>query len=225
MTRPGVCNLVRMSLAQRAMQNPLLAPIYERAWRPALFFTAMGFDLPHYRHEKQKAVEALRLRPGSRVLDIACGPGNFTREYAAAVGPSGTAIGLDLSVPMLTRARTDSSATGATYVLASAHELPFDDRSLDAVACYGALYLIPDPFRALEEMVRVVRPGGRIAVMTSLASDHPLLRQVQQRATAPSGLRVFGRDEIFARLRTAGFGELTLETHGVLQYVAGTAPG
>jgi ubiquinone/menaquinone biosynthesis C-methylase UbiE len=214
-----------MSLALRAMHHPLLAPIYERAWRPALFLTAMGFDLPHYRHEKEKAVEALRLRHGSSVLDVACGPGNFTRVYADAVGPRGVAIGLDLSAPMLGRARADSSASGAAYVLGSAHQLPFAEGSLDAVACYGALYLIPDPFRALDEMVRVVRPGGRIAVMTSLASDFRLLRRLQERATAPSGLRVFGRDEIFARLRTAGFGELTLETHGVLQYVAGTAPG
>lgn len=213
-----------MSLAQRAMQNPLLAPIYERAWRPALFFTAMGFDLPHYRHEKQKAVEALRLRPGSTMVDVACGPGNFTRMYADAVGPTGVAIGIDLSAPMLARARLDNSASGAAYVRGSAHRLPFADRSLDAAACYGALYLIPEPFRALEEMIRVLRPGGRIAVMTSLGADRRLLRQLQERAVAPSGLRVFGRDEIYSRLRTAGFGELSLETHGVLQYVAGTAP-
>lgn len=214
-----------MSLAQRAMQHPLLAPIYERAWRPTLFLTAMGFDLPHFLHEKEKAVEATRLGPGDRILDIACGPGNFTAGFASVVGPTGAAIGLDLSAPMLARALRDNAGTGASYVLASGHRLPFADRSLDAVLCYGALYLIPDPFRVVDEMIRVVRPGGRIAIMASLASGRRRMRTLQERATAPTGLRVFGRDDFTSRLRAVGFTEVSWEAHGVLQYVAGTAPG
>jgi ubiquinone/menaquinone biosynthesis C-methylase UbiE len=212
-----------MSLAQRAMEHRLLAPVYERVWRPAWFLSAMAFDVPNFLHEREKAVAALRLEPGDRVLDVACGPGNFTGVYAAAVGPSGVAVGIDLSRPMLERALVANSVTGAHYVQGSGHHLPFADDSFDSVACYGALYLIPDPFRAVEEMIRVLRPGGRIAVMTSVAPD--AVRGLAQRAVGPAGLRVFGSHEVTERLEAAGFDEVSRETHGFFQYVAGTAPG
>jgi ubiquinone/menaquinone biosynthesis C-methylase UbiE len=222
---PGPANLTGMSLALRAMHHPLLAPIYERVWRPALFFTAMGFDLEHYRHEKEHAVSSLRLSPGDRVLDLACGPGNFTAHLASVVGPHGKAIGLDLSQPMLRRALADNGADGASYVEASGHKLPFVDGSLDAVLCYGALYLIPLPFVVVDEMLRVVRPGGRVAIMASLAADREPFRSLERRAAAQTGLRVFDKDAFTTRLRRAGFTEISFEPHGALQYVAGTAPG
>lgn len=206
------------------MQHPALAVVYERAWRPALFTAAMGFDLRHARREKQLAVEALRLAPGDTVLDLACGPGSFTSVFAATVGPEGCALGLDTSAPMLARARIDNAATGARFVRGDAHRLPFPDGSLDAAICYGALYLIPDPFAALAEMVRVVRPGGRLAVMTSVEAGPSVVRRLERTLAAPGGLRVFTRDDITSRLREAGFTEVAQEVHGVLQYVAGTAP-
>ena len=100
------------SLAQRAMQHPLLAPVYERAWRPFFGWAFMGFDLDHLRHERSLTVAALRLRPGDVVLDVACGPGNFTAAFAAAVAPTGLAIGVDLSAPMLARARATNALPG-----------------------------------------------------------------------------------------------------------------
>lgn len=213
-----------MGLAQRAMQHPLLAPVYERAWRPAWFLSAMAFDVPHFLHEQEKVTRALRLGPGDRVLDVACGPGNFTRGYAEAVGPAGCAVGVDLSWPMVRRAVTHNAGTGASYVLGSAHALPFGSDSFDAVACHGALYLIPEPFRALDELVRVVRPGGRLAVMASVATDRAGFRRVAQRVAGTGGLRVFAPDTLPGRLRTSGFTEVEVETHGFFQYVAGTAP-
>lgn len=213
-----------MSLAQRAMQHPMLAPVYERAWRPAWFLSAMAFDVPHFLHEKDKVVRALRLQPGHRVLDVACGPGNFTREYAVAVAPGGCAVGVDLSMPMLRRALSHSSESGASYVRGSAHALPFEADTFDAVACHGALYLIPEPFRAVDELLRVVRPGGRLAVMAAVASDTAGFRRVAQRLVGPSGLRVFAPEALPAWLRTAGFSEVESESHGFFQYVSGTAP-
>lgn len=214
-----------MSIAQRAMQHPWLAPVYERAWRPAWFLSAMVFDVPHFLHEKEKAVRALRLGPGDRVLDVACGPGNFTRVYADAVGPAGLAVGVDLSTPMVRRAASHNGDTGASYVRGSAHALPFEDGTFDAVACHGALYLVPEPFRAVDELVRVVRPGGRLAVMAAVASDSAGFRRLAQRVVGPSGLRVFAPVTLPERLRTAGFSEIESETHGFFQYVSGTAPG
>ena len=212
------------SLAQRAMQHPLLASVYERAWRPFLGWAFMGFDVDHLRHERALTVAALRLRPGDVVLDVACGPGNFTAAFAAAVAPTGRAIGVDLSAPMLARARATNAPAGATYLRGDATRLPFPDRSLDAVNCYAALYLIPEPYAAFDEMLRVLRPGGRIAIMTSRESPYAWFRPAQARALGASGLRMFGTDEFTGRLRAAGFTEVSQEIHGVAQYVSATAP-
>jgi ubiquinone/menaquinone biosynthesis C-methylase UbiE len=213
------------SLAQRAMQNPLLAPIYERAWRPFLGWALMGFDLDHLRNERSLTARALRLKPGDLVLDVACGPGNFTSAFARAVAPTGLATGIDLSEPMLERARSDNAHPRAAYVLGDATNLPFPDASFDAVNCYAALYLIPEPYAAFDEMVRVVRPGGRIAIMTSRSSPHAWVRPVQARALAVSGLRAFAPEDFPGRLRAAGFIEIEQEFHGLAQYVSATAPG
>ena len=212
------------SLAQRAMQHPLLASVYERAWRPFLGWAFMGFDVDHLRHERALTVAALRLRPGDVVLDVACGPGNFTAAFAAAVAPTGRAIGVDLSAPMLARARATNAPAGATYLRGDATRLPFPDRSLDAVNCYAALYLIPEPYAAFDEMLRVLRPGGRIAIMTSRESPYAWFRPAQARALGASGLRMFGTDEFTGQLRAAGFTEVSQEIHGVAQYVSATAP-
>ena len=212
------------SLAQRAMQHPLLAPVYERAWRPFFGWAFMGFDLDHLRHERALTVAALRLGPGDVVLDVACGPGNFTAAFAAAVAPTGRAIGIDLSSPMLDRARANNAHARATFLRGDATRLPFPDGSLDAVNCYAALYLIPDPYAAFDEMLRVLRPGGRIAVMTSRESPHAWFRPTQARVLEASGLRMFGTEEFTGRLRAAGFTEIRQEIHGVAQYVSATAP-
>jgi len=212
------------SLVQRVMQNPLLAPVYEHAYRPVLAYALTGFDLDHVRHEQQRTVEALRLVPGSRVLDVACGPGLFTRRFADAVAPGGIAVGVDLSVPMLTQAvrRSAGDRDGPVYVRASAHALPFPDAAFDAVSCYAALYLIPDPERALAEITRVLRPGGRVALMASAESAYGVVRRVQHTVLPHTGLRMFGDDELTGWLADHGYDEITRERHGVAQYVSGT---
>lgn len=99
---------------QWAVQNPLLAPVYEHVYRPAAALPLLGFDLAHVRHEQQRTVEALRLAPGSTVLDVACGPGLFTRRFARAVEPGGLAVGIDLSAPMLAQAVRRSARVGGS---------------------------------------------------------------------------------------------------------------
>lgn len=212
------------SFVQRVMQNPLLAPVYEHAYRPALALALMGFDLDHVRHEQQRTVEALRLVPGSRVLDVACGPGLFTRRFARAVAPDGLAVGVDLSVPMLTQAvrRSAGVLDAPAYVRASAHALPFPDAAFDAVSCYAALYLIPDPHRAFAEITRVLRPGGRVALMASAESAYDVVRRVQHAVLPRTGLRMFADDDLTGWLADYGYDEITRERHGVAQYVSGT---
>ncbi|MBB3037877.1 methyltransferase domain-containing protein [Hoyosella altamirensis] len=212
------------SLAQRTMEFPLLAPIYEHIWRPAGALAFMGFNLQHFREERAKTVRALQLSGNQTVLDIACGPGNFTANFADALSPRGLAIGLDISRPMLRKAVETNSRPNTVYLRGDATSLPFPDATLDAVTCYAALYLIPDPFTVLDEMTRVLKPGGRISVMASRASEHPAIRRTQRRVLGLTGLRMFDVNEFTDYFRSSGLTEIAQEIHGVVQYVHASKP-
>ncbi|AVH21936.1 class I SAM-dependent methyltransferase [Nocardia cyriacigeorgica] len=210
-----------MNLARRTMNNPALAAVYERAWRPALFYLASGRTTEA---DRRFAAESLRLRKAHRVLDIACGPGNFTRYLSEQLPDDGYAVGVDYSPPMLARAVADNSGPRVGYLRGDARFLPFPDGSFDAVCCFGALYLIPDPLAAAREMIRVLAPGGRIAITTSHRDDSAF-GHATRIVGGWSGLRVFDTDTFPALFAEQGLVEIDQEIHRLLQYVSATRPG
>ena len=130
---------------QRLMASNALPLIYERIWRPLGGRLLMGMMGPGMRGEHRIALEMLALSPGDKVLDVACGPGNFTREFARAVGDAdGLVVGLDASRTMLDRAVSEGVPANVAYVRGGAAALPFPTR-FDAVCCFAALYLIEEP--------------------------------------------------------------------------------
>jgi SAM-dependent methyltransferase len=119
-----------------------------------------------------RVAAAAEIRPGQRVLDVACGTGVLTRAAAIRTGQSGAVSGLDLSPRMLAVARRLSPTL--TWREGSAEALPFPDESFDAVVSQFGLMFIPDPALALREMMRVLKPGGRLAVAVwASLSDTP----------------------------------------------------
>src|SRR4051794_28274064 len=92
------------TIARRLMESTAVPLIYTQYWRPALGRVAKGLRGPSMAGELALALELLDLNPGDAVLDVGCGPGNFTRSFAGTVGPTGLAIGLDASATMLRRA-------------------------------------------------------------------------------------------------------------------------
>jgi ubiquinone/menaquinone biosynthesis C-methylase UbiE len=107
------------------------------------------------------------VRPGDRVLDVACGTGLLTHELARSAGSSGQVFGIDLSQAMVDAARSRQSLAGsasAHYVRMDAQLLEFPSASFDVVLCCFGLMYLPDPERALAEMRRVLRPGGRLGI-------------------------------------------------------------
>ncbi|MFF5922274.1 class I SAM-dependent methyltransferase [Streptomyces flavochromogenes] len=119
------------------------------------------------------AVKELGLRPGNAVLDAGCGTGRALTPLRAAVGPSGTVLGADLTPEMLERAvaagRGGTTAT-ATLLLTDVGRLPVRDGVLDAVFGAGLVSHLAEPVADLRELARVVRPGGRLALF------HPIGR-------------------------------------------------
>jgi SAM-dependent methyltransferase len=215
-------DLGQQGIARELMQTTALSTVYERWWRPALGRVAKGVLGPGMADERRIARLLLGLARGDGVLDVACGPGNFSRDFACAVGPEGLVVGIDASRPMLERAVRQTRAAGLDNVVfahGDASMLPFRDASFDAVCCFAALNLFAKPFEALDQMTRVVTPGGRIAVFTSCRSRSPALGAVEAALTARSGLRMFGQDEIVAALRERGFDHVNQRISGLTQFV------
>jgi ubiquinone/menaquinone biosynthesis C-methylase UbiE len=107
------------------------------------------------------------LKPGERVLDVACGTGQVAFAAAGTVGPSGQVVGVDLSGHMVEAAQQRAHALGLVnvdFARMDAEDLALPDAYFDAVLCTLGLMYMPDPARAMHEMRRVLRPGGRAAV-------------------------------------------------------------
>jgi ubiquinone/menaquinone biosynthesis C-methylase UbiE len=212
--------------AQDLMTTSFVPAIYERYWRPALARLAKGITGPGIAEEVRIGRLLLGLGPGDVVLDVACGPGNFSREFAKAVGDEGLVVGIDASRTMLSRGVADLRSAGLpnlALVRGDATRLPFRDASFDGVCCFAALHLFADPFAGLDEMRRVLGPGGRIALMTSVRRKVtlPPLKPVLERA---SGMHMFESDEIVGALQDRGFTNVRQRLAGVVQFVGGRLP-
>jgi SAM-dependent methyltransferase len=210
--------------AQDLMLTGIVPAVYERWWRPALGRVAKGLLGPGMADEHRIARLLLGLSTGDGVLDVACGPGNFTREFARSVGPSGLAVGIDASPTMLSRAVRDSGPENVAYVRGNAVELPFRDQAFDAVCCFAALHLFNDPFTALDHMVRVLTPGGRVAIFTSCRTRSAPLRTIDGLVGARSGMRMFEPDEITGALAERGLVDVRRRVAGLTQFVGARKP-
>ena len=209
---------------QDLMRSTYVPQIYERYWRPALGRVAKGVRGPGMSEEIRIARLLLGLSPGDRVLDIACGPGNFSRAFAAGVGDAGLVVGLDASRTMLERGAAELRRSGLanlSLVRGDATALPFRDGCFDGVCCFAALHLFSDPLGGLDEMTRVLTPGGRIALMTSVQRQLGPRGPLKPLGERLSGMRVFGQGEIVEALQQRGFDRIHQRVSGLVQFVGG----
>lgn len=119
-------------------------------------------------------------QPGERVVDIACGTGIVARQTAPHVGATGTIVGIDINPAMLAIARSLPVPEGGTidWREGSALELPLPDESFDLVLCQAGLQFLPDRLKALQEMHRILRPGGRVAISVWRSPEHNPVSQL-----------------------------------------------
>jgi SAM-dependent methyltransferase len=208
---------------QRLMLSRALPAIYQRLWRPLGARLLMGMAGPGTGEEHRIALEMLSISPGDRVLDVGCGPGNFTRDFARAAA-GGLVVGLDASETMLDVAGRDTHSDNVAYIRGDARELPFRDESFDAVCCFAALYLIEDPMRALEEIVRVLAPGGRVALLASCHRGPLPVQPTDAVVRALTGVRIFERYELTDALADRGLSTVAQRVTGLAQFIAARRP-
>ena len=125
----------------------------------------------------QSLIEVAALRPGERVVDVACGTGFVARLAADLVGVEGQVVGVDLNASMIEAARAASDVDGKRHIdwrVGDVAALPLDEAAFDVVLCQQGVQFFPDRVGALKEMRRVLRPGGRLAfTVWSAIADTP----------------------------------------------------
>jgi SAM-dependent methyltransferase len=149
------------------------------------------------------------LRPGETVVDLGCGGGLDVLLASAKVGPTGRAIGIDMTPEMIERARRNADQKGLTNVdfrLATIDRLPLPDASVDCVISNCVINLAPDKSAVFREIFRVLKPGGRVA-LSDIALKKPLPAEIGQDMMAYVGCVAGALPvvEYEQKLRAAGF--------------------
>lgn len=128
-----------------------------------------AMSLGMHRLWKKIAIDLLKPIPGEHILDLAAGTGDLTRGIAKRVGTTGKVTSSDINPNMLEKGREKCLDSGTfnqiEFVIADAQALPFDDNTFDAVTIGFGLRNVPEPAKALQEMSRVLKPGGRAIIL------------------------------------------------------------
>jgi SAM-dependent methyltransferase len=141
-----------------------------------------SYQTPELVNQRRITLEKLSLSPGAAVLDIGCGSGLLTRAMAEQVGSRGRVLAVDKSADMVAATAERCADLGqATAMEGDISALPGRDGEFDAVTCTQVLLYVPDVAAALMEIARVLRPGGRLAIIETdwggvvMHSSHPEL--------------------------------------------------
>jgi ubiquinone/menaquinone biosynthesis C-methylase UbiE len=174
------------------------------------------------------------LKPGMALLDAGCGPGSITIGLARAISP-GEAVGIDASAESIAEARTHAMAAGVANVrfeVADVCALPFDNATFDAVFAHALLQHVSFPLDALEELRRVLKPGGVIGVADAdfdgaivapesdaLARGAAIMRRMRRNPHVGKHLRELLHEAGFVRIQasaTCGYqgDEVSVRLHG-----------
>lgn len=158
--------------------------------------------------EAARLAELAEPQGDEAALDVACGPGTFARALAPRVR---WACGLDLTLAMLERARrvaAEENLRNLFFACGNAYALPFAGGAFDLACCGYSLHHMSDPLAALRELARVVRPGGRVALLDLIAPEEPGRAELNNRieiARDQSHVRTLSPSEFEPLLGQVGF--------------------
>jgi ubiquinone/menaquinone biosynthesis C-methylase UbiE len=174
------------SFQPRAFQRDQLGAGGDEQFSAMLRILDLQAQIPGVVRLRDWAMAALAPQPGETVVDVGSGTGSEVQTLARAVGPTGSAVGVEPNPQMRAEAERRAGQDGslASFVDGDAVSLPFSDASVDAVRCERVFQHLPDPEAAAADMVRVLRPGGRVVLMDSdwgTAIWHPVDPAVARR--------------------------------------------
>ncbi len=176
---------------------------------------------PSFQAYKELSYKSLGEVVGKQVLEVGCGVGYDVFNLARMVGSEGHVTGVDASVALLSKAR-ENAAMGSlpcSLVHASIESLPFVDNSFDACRIDRVLIHVPDPAQALEEVLRVLRPGGVLVVLEgdldSLTIAHPDQELTHVMTSLWSSFYLHGHigKELSSFVQSVGFVEVVSEEY------------
>jgi SAM-dependent methyltransferase len=212
----GTHDAIGAHRGQQLFRTKLLTVIYERLWRPLVARFFFGLRGPNAEEERAITMNLLEISPGERLIDVGCGTGNYTRWLAKAAR-NGLVVGTDASEAMVAAAAERETADNAAYLRADACDLPFDDGSFDAACSVGVIHMIERPMVAIDEMVRVLAPGGRLVLVVSCGPSGKPMRK-------GGGATIFARDEVTDALRERGLLDIRQRVEHRAQFVAARKP-
>jgi SAM-dependent methyltransferase len=196
---------------------------YEPLWRVRSLNLLTGEKFSNQR-ELALISDLAGLDRGGLYLDLGCSAGLYTRTLAAQLKDRGSVVGIDISPSMLKEAarRARKLGTNPSFARADAENLSFADASFDGAVCGGSLNEFGDPARVLRETRRVLKPGGRVAIMGISKAKTSRGRRLQS-FLSTGGVRFFAPEEVFSLLDRAGLEPDPPRTYGAVFFAGATS--
>lgn len=124
-----------------------------------------AYQTPDLARQREATLRRLNLKPGERVIDVGCGPGFLCESMAAAVGPTGRVVGIDISEDFIDFATKHKHSDHIEYRVSNATALPAESMQFDVAVSTQVIEYVADADAALGEIARVLRPGGRAIIV------------------------------------------------------------
>jgi SAM-dependent methyltransferase len=222
MTQTPIHDVVRKHYADRARKaDPCCAPESASACcdsknvlYPEELLTTLPDDVANFSLGCGDPITLAELQPGQTVLDLGSGGGLDCFLAAKKVGESGHVIGVDMTPEMLKKARASATRMGVTNVefrQGFLEDLPVDEDSIDVTISNCVINLSPDKAKVFNEVFRVLKPGGKLAV-SDIVTDGPLPEAIKQSLSMWAGCVAGAVDakDYIAMMESAGFTDITI---------------
>jgi ubiquinone/menaquinone biosynthesis C-methylase UbiE len=200
------------SPADRLMQSPLMARVYENVWRPAIVYSVSRLT---YAIEDAIVDRYLQDREELKILDLCCGTARATRRW---VDRGARVLAVDGSLAMLSEARHRCDSENLILLRADATAAVAMQDSFDCAICFAAIHLIPNPSRLIEEAAKALHSGAVLFVW-GVAAGGFLRSHLSQRIVRWFGVRLMKPQELGGLIGKTGFEVLEQRRFGVIEFV------
>jgi len=171
----------------------------------------------------ERMAERLGLKPDSTVLDVGTGTGVFLPYILSNIGVNGMIVALDLAEEMLKKARMKRFNGSIGYLQADITDIPLGNSIFDCVVCYSSFPHFQDKVKALTEISRVMKKGGRVIICHTSSRAH--INEIHRQLPDVRDDLIPDADEMRSMLLTAGFGDIKIEDDSDSYLASALKPG